>query len=145
MPELAFHTGIADKLGYACRLLRKACRQGARVVVRADATELARLDPMLWTFEPLEFVPHLRLRPGQTLDAALQRTPIWLVDPGVEAPRAPVLVNLGPQAVEVLEFHERVIELVGIEEAERQAGRLRWREHQRRGYIISHVTPVGAT
>ena len=32
-----FHTGLADKLAYACRLLRKAHRSRARVVVTGDA------------------------------------------------------------------------------------------------------------
>jgi len=44
LTEVAFHTGIADPLDYACRLLRKAYRQGARVAVHAPAPLLDRLD-----------------------------------------------------------------------------------------------------
>ncbi len=95
MAELAFHTGLTDKLGYTCRLLRKAYRQGAKVQVRGDGELLSRLDPLLWTFEQLEFVPHLRLRAGQKIDRELARTPIWLVDDAAQAPEASVLVNLG--------------------------------------------------
>ena len=61
MTDVAFHTGIANPLDYACRLLRKAYRSGARVAVHADPALLDRLDQALWTFEPLEFVPHIML------------------------------------------------------------------------------------
>ena len=58
--KVEFHTGVADELAFACRLLRKAYHQGARVLVRAPSARLARLDRELWTFAEREFVPHLR-------------------------------------------------------------------------------------
>ena len=61
MTEVSFHTGLPDKQAYACRLLRKAWRQGLRVMVTGDAATLTRLDQALWLFEQEEFVPHLRL------------------------------------------------------------------------------------
>jgi DNA polymerase III subunit chi len=139
--EVAFHTGIADKLGYTCRMLRKAYRQGVRVVVRGDAAELGRLDAQLWTFEQLEFVPHARLRPGEPMNDTLARTPIWLVDEGAVAPHFAVLVNLGPRPVDRIDGYERVIEIVGEEAADRQAGRQRWRLYERQGQAVTHVAP----
>lgn len=144
MTEVAFHSGIADKLGYACRMLRKAYRQGVRVVVRGDAADLARLDPLLWTFEQLEFVPHARLRPGEVASDTLARTPIWLVEDGAEAPPAAVLVNLGPGPVDRIDGYGRVIEIVGEDAADIQAGRQRWRRYERQGQAIAHVTPGAA-
>lgn len=136
--EVAFHTGIADPLGYACRLLRKAARQGVRVVVTGSGEALARLDPLLWTFEPLEFVPHVRLRAGQGVSPDLARTPIWLADAGARPPAAPVLVNLGPGLHEGWQGFERVIELVGADPGQRQEGRLRWRAVEAAGQAITH-------
>jgi DNA polymerase III subunit chi len=164
MAEIAFHSGLADKLGYACRLLRKAYRQGLRVQVRGQPDELARLDPLLWTFEQLEFIPHVRLRAGQTAEATLQRTPIWLVDPGAEAPPAGVLVNLGPQPADdaagferivelvVIEADqlddaagfERIVELVGLDDDERQSGRRRWRYYETLGLKPKHIAAPAA-
>ena len=54
MTDIAFHTGIANPLDYACRLLRKAYRSGARVAVHGEPALLDRLDQALWTFEPVE-------------------------------------------------------------------------------------------
>ena len=45
---LGYPYGIPDKIGYACRLLRKAYRSGASVVVTADDATLKTLDKQLW-------------------------------------------------------------------------------------------------
>ena len=76
MTDIAFHTGIADPLDYACRLLRKAYRSGARAAVYGEPGLLDRLDQALWTFEPLEFVPHLLLPRDGADPARLAATPV---------------------------------------------------------------------
>ncbi|HEU5297434.1 MAG TPA: DNA polymerase III subunit chi [Burkholderiaceae bacterium] len=134
--RLEFHTDIADPLGYSCRLLRKAYRRAARVVVCGEPDRLSRLDTLLWTFEQLEFVPHARLRAGERPDAALlKHTPIWLTDVGAAWPQADVVINLGDQPVDEPQRFERIIEIVGDAAADRQAGRARWR----------HYTTLGLT
>ena len=55
--QVDFHTGLADKLGHACRLVRKAYRAGHQVVVTGAPDQLARLDGQLWIFEVGEFIP----------------------------------------------------------------------------------------
>ncbi len=143
MTELAFHTGLPDKLDYACRLLRKAWRQGARVLVTGSTAELARLDQALWVFEQEEFVPHLRLRAGESVPAALMHTPIWLVDDadgsaGALA-EASVLVNLGPGYPSAPNQFARVIELVSTDEPELQSARERWRSYVAQGLLPSNL------
>jgi DNA polymerase-3 subunit chi len=136
--EVAFHTGVADKLAHGCRLLRKAYRQGAKVVVTGDAALLARLDQLLWTAEPLDFIPHARVRGGETPPSRLAPTPIWLVDPGAMPPHRDVLVNLGPDMADGHETFLRVIEVVGADDADRAAGRRRWRAWEAAGQTIKH-------
>jgi DNA polymerase III subunit chi len=133
MTQLEFHTGIADVMDYGCRLLRKAYRRGTRVVVCGDPERLSRLDVLLWTFEQLEFIPHLRLRSGDRPNAAMQRTPIWLVDPQVDWPSADVAINLGEAPLGQPQRVARVLELVGEQPEARQAGRLRWRHYASQG------------
>jgi DNA polymerase-3 subunit chi len=137
MAQLEFHTGIADIMDYSCRLLRKAYRRGTRVVVCGEPERLSRLDVQLWTFEQLEFIPHLRVRMGEQPSAAMQRTPIWLVDPRVGWPPAEVAINLGDEPLEEPQRVARVLELVGDEPDARQAGRARWRH-----YVGQGLTPV---
>jgi DNA polymerase III subunit chi len=134
MTDITFHVNVPDLLGYACRLLRKAVRREARVVVAAPARLLAQLDRQLWVFEPLEFVPHVLAKPGQSLAPRLQDTPVWLTDAPLEAPHHDVLLHLGDAPVEGFERFARVIELVPAEGPGLQAGRVRWRHYAERGF-----------
>jgi DNA polymerase-3 subunit chi len=138
MPQVEFHTGVEAPLHFACRLLRKAYRQGVTVVVTAPAPSLQALDRELWAFEAQEFVPHLRLKPGQPIDAALRRTPIWLCENTPPSPCPQVLVNLGAEPPEGGEPFERIIEIVAAQDDERQRARTRWRAYEARGWPIKH-------
>jgi DNA polymerase-3 subunit chi len=142
--EVAFHTGVADKLAYACRLLRKAYRSGARVMVAGDAASLQRLDQALWVFEPQEFVPHLRLRAREApRDVQARTTPIFLAEPGAQAPAVPVLVNLGPERWAGDERFDRIIEIVSANPEDAGSGRRRWKAYEAQGWPITHH-PQGA-
>ncbi|HJV94531.1 MAG TPA: DNA polymerase III subunit chi, partial [Albitalea sp.] len=86
MTEVQFHFNVPDRLLYACRLLRKALRSGAGgVAVSGPMGTLSRLDPLLWTFDPQEFIPHVHVRKPQDLPERLRRTPIWLVERAEQA------------------------------------------------------------
>ncbi len=136
LTEVEFHSGVADPVDFACRLLRKACRQGARVQVSAPAGTLASLDRALWTFEEREFVPHVRV-PGATADVAA-RTPIWLSAQagGEGAPR--VVVNLDAEVPGDFDTLDRLIEIVGAEAEQAERGRNRWRAYKAAGLGITH-------
>ena len=144
MPEVLFHTGVVDPTGYACRLLRKAWRQGRQVVVIGESARLQRLDALLWSFEQEAFVPHLRLKRGQPAAAVLQRTPIWLADAPLDAPSRDVLVNLGPDPTDSAQAFGRVIELVGESPDDVVSGRARWRQHKAAGLTPELAALVGA-
>ena len=137
MTAVAFHTGLADKQAYTCRLLRKAWRQGLRVMVTGDAALLGRLDQALWLFEQEEFVPHLRLVVGAAPPKHAARTPVWLAEQALPSAGASVLVNLGSGFESGFGGFSRVIELVSTEADDVSAGRLRWRQ-----YVAQGLTPV---
>lgn len=145
MTDIAFHTGIANPLDYACRLLRKAYRSGARVAVHGDPALLDRLDQALWTFEQLEFVPHIVL-PRDGGDAnRVALSPIVLVKGAGRAPaECRIGVSLAGHPVDDVGAYERLIAIVGLDPEHREAGRLRWREYERAGHAVSHVAkPAG--
>jgi DNA polymerase III subunit chi len=136
--EVAFHTGVEDKLSHACRLLRKAYRQGARVVVSGPSPLLQQLDQALWTFEPQEFVPHVRLGPNKAPSEAQGRTPIWLVDAGARPPHQEVLVNLGAERRPDDASFKRIIEVVSRDADDVAAARRRWKQYEAQGWPITH-------
>lgn len=146
-PAVDFHTGIAEPLDFACRLLRKAVRRGVRVLVTTPRA--AELDRLLWTFEVGDFVPHARCPEAPV--SLLARTPLWLAGSldaalavaklGPAMPR--VLVNLGAEPPPDASSFDRLIEIVGHEPDEAAAGRERWRGYKARGLDITHHAPAG--
>ena len=143
MPNIAFHFRVAEPLHYACRLLRKATRQGSRVTVTAPSERLAALDRALWTFEATEFIPHVRLVAGGELPTRLRATPVCLADEPADSLHHDVLVNLGETPPRGFESFARLVEIVSLDEADRAAARSRWKHYQSRGYPIE-TFEVGA-
>lgn len=133
MTEVAFHFNAPDKLGYACRLLRKAVGSGARVMVTGQSQALRELDTALWTFAPLEFLPHCY---GEATPVALAASPVVLAESVRSAPHQQVLVNLGTAVPDGFERFERLIEVVTQDEQDRQEARRRWKHYADRGYSI---------
>lgn len=136
MTRISFHFNVPHRLGYACRLLRKATRQGARITATGPAPLLAELDRLLWTFDPIEFVPHLRRDGPAPLPERLQGTPVCLVADTAHALHHEVLVNLGSELPAGFESFERLVEIVSTDEDDRAAARLRWKHYSARGYPI---------
>ncbi|HJV60147.1 MAG TPA: DNA polymerase III subunit chi [Albitalea sp.] len=144
MTEVQFHFNVPDRLPYACRLLRKALRSGATgVAVDAPAATLSRLDKLLWTFDPQEFIPHVVLRADEAIAPRLARTPVWLVERAEQGARHPVLVHLGDEPAQGFESFQRLIEIVSVDAAEREAARRRWKHYAGRGYALQRFD-VGA-
>lgn len=134
MTEIAFHFNAPDRLAYTCRLLRKAVASGARLVVTGPTEALDRLDTELWTFSATDFVPHCR---AQAEPALLAASPVVLADDPAAAPHQQVLLNLGAEVPAGFERFERVIEVVGLDDADRQLARTRWRHYADRGYAMT--------
>lgn len=133
MTKIAFHFNVPDKVAYACRLLRKASKQGLRITVAGEAHDLSRLDEALWTFDAQEFLPHCGV---DASDKVKSRTPIILASELQENSHVDVLVNLGQEVLKGFERYLRLVELVSTHEADRAQARQRWRYYNSRGYPI---------
>lgn len=137
MGKVEFHHSVPDKLAYACRLLRKAYRAGAQVVVTGDATSLKALDRQLWTFDEQEFLPHVMSNRLDELPPRLQGTPIWLsTDPAQVPGERGVLVNIGQDIPAGMDRFPRVFDVVSSELVDRQAGRQRWKQYAAMGWQV---------
>jgi DNA polymerase-3 subunit chi len=136
MTEVSFHFNVPERTDYTCRLLRKAARTGASVVLTGPAATLAHFDRALWTFDALEFLPHVMLKRNQPLAERLRATKLWLVEDPRQSDHHDVLVNLGADAPAGFERFSRVIEVVTSDEADRAAARARWKHYASRGYAI---------
>lgn len=135
MTEVAFHFNVPDKLGYACRLVRKAAATGSKVVVTGEPDLLRTLDTQLWTFSPLEFIAHCHA--GSADSQVVAQSPVVLADSPRATPHQQVLVNLGAGVPEGFERFERLIEVVTQDDGDRQQARTRWKHYADRGYAIT--------
>ena len=134
MTEIAFHFNAPDRLAYACRLLRKAVGSGAKLVVTGQPDTLDQLDAALWTFSPADFVPHCFLDSEPYVVTA---SSVVLAASTESVPHRHVLVNLGSVVPMGFEHFDRLIEVVGLDDEDRQVARDRWKHYAERGYAIT--------
>jgi len=135
--SIDFYFNASDRLDVACRLAGKALQQKKRVLIYAPQPEVAqRIDRLLWTAQAVSFIPHCAAH-----DALAAETPV-LITSDDDAPRSSpafaceVLVNLSTGCPPFFERHERLLEIVSLEDEERQAGRARFKFYRDRGYEI---------
>ena len=131
MTRIDFYRYAPDKELYACRLAAKAGRSNKVVVYSPDAQALDRFDKALWTFQATGFVPHVRLE-----SPLAGETPIVLATSGDALPHHDVLLNLGHDWPPFFATFDRLLEIVGADEPDKQAARARYAFYQKRGYDI---------
>lgn len=133
MTRVDFHTNVDDAVLYACRLARKAYQSGQPLVVLADPGRLRAFDERLWTFSPLDFLPHCMA------DSALAaHTPIVLASDLERIAHDQILLNLAPAVPAQFARFERLLEIVGTSPDELAAGRERYRFYRDRGYALNN-------
>ena len=137
MGKVEFHHGVGDKLAYACRLLRKAYKAGAQVVVTGDEASLRTLDKQLWVFDDQEFLPHVLATASQPVAARQHATPIWLsADPATAPGERSILVNIGQDMPAGMDKFERMFDIVSSAPDDRQLGRQRWKTYAAMGWQV---------
>ena len=61
MQKIDFHFNVPNRLRYACLVARTVYRRGLTLAVwSADERRLRELDSLLWRFDDLAFLPHVR-------------------------------------------------------------------------------------
>ena len=146
MARIDFHSNVSDKLEYACRLTRKiwsATPTGESVrhiVIVGEKADLKKLDELLWTFSAVDFLPHCFIEDEAAIDTPILLTDNFLSPALSGLPHADVLIHLGmrmPSDVPgLLARFPRVVEVVTMNEAERLAGRERYKAYRDLGHEL---------
>ena len=146
MARIDFHSNVGDKLEYVCRLTRKiwsATPEGQpvrNIVIVGDREDLKKLDELLWTFSSTDFLPHCFIT-----DEAAPETPVVLSENFAKSslntiPHADVMIHLGMKMPEdvpgLVERFPRIVEVVTVNEAERLAGRERYKAYRALGHEL---------
>lgn len=132
MTSIDFYHGANDKLQTACRLIGEFCAQKRRVLVYAPTEALAaQIDRLLWCQPATGFTPHC------PLDAPLAaETPVVVGATLDDDAHHDVLVNLDGELPQGFSRFERLIEIVGKDEADRAPARERYKFYRDRGYPL---------
>ena len=135
MTQVFFYHNTADRIAALAVLIGKAYAQRKPLLVFApDAQDAQALDRRLWTHPPGGFVPHVH---G---DSPLAReTPVVITDDIDAQGHNERLFNLSLEVPNGFSRFASVIEVVGNDERERQAGRERVRFYKDRGYAIKFI------
>lgn len=133
MTEILFYTFADNPLDVARRVAAKAHAQGRHVLIHApDPATADAIDRLLWTTPALGFVPHCR-----DSDALAAETPVLIGTHADALPQADVMINLDPAQPPAFARFERLVEIIGQDDASRERGRERYRFYQSRGYALT--------
>ncbi len=134
MTEIDFYSGGGNRLDIACRLVAKVVRKGFRIMIYTpDLAMIEQIDNLLWTFSPIDFIPHCRVD-----DKLADVTPVILGHRATRLPHDEVLLNLDIENPAFFSRFRRLIEIAGTKPEEAEAARKRYRFYQDRGYEIRH-------
>ena len=132
MTTIDFYTHVDDRLAIAARIVAKAAAaHGSARVLTPDAAMTDALDKLLWMLPATGFLPHCRM------DSPLAaETPVWIDHRPEHSGPANVLVNLCAEPPSFFSRFERLVEVVGTDDAAVQAGRVRFKFYRERGYEL---------
>jgi DNA polymerase III subunit chi len=133
MTRIDFYSNAESKLQVACQIVAKAAREQQVVVYASDLDSARSFDKLLWTYQAIGFVPHCLAG-----DALAADTPVIIAFDDSDIAHYRVLVNLRPESPPSFSRFERLIEIVGTDEDDRQQARGRFRFYRDRGYEIHH-------
>lgn len=135
-PRVDFYHNVPDRLLVAVKLAHKSFASRQPLVVVAPDERIAQaFDRQLWSLPALSFTPHCRA------DSPLAgETPVLIARRLDELPPGlgtPLLLNLGAAVPEGYERFERILEIIGQDEAERLPGRERVGHYKQAGCAVS--------
>lgn len=134
MTKVDFYTGSIDKLRTACQLSHKAMQHGLRTVISLpDAASCDALDRLLWQYPDTAFIPHARF---DAPDA--ERAAVILSYDNDTFLRHDLLISLHNECLPFFSRFERLIEIIGTDEADSRRGRERYKFYRDRGYEMRH-------
>lgn len=146
MARIDFHSNVSDKLEYVCRLTRKiwsATPEGQpvrNIVIVGDRADLKKLDELLWTFSGTDFLPHCFITDEAAPDTPVVLSENFAISSLNAIPHADVMIHLGMQMPEdvpgLVERFPRIVEVVTVNEAERLAGRERYKAYRALGHDL---------
>lgn len=135
MTQVFFYHNAIDRLSAAAALIGKAAQQKKALLVYAPDQHIAdAIDRQLWVQPPTGFVPHARSQSPLAAD-----TLVIIADTLETTPQSQRLFNLSREVPPGFSRFTSLIEVVGQDDEDRQAGRERVKFYKDRGYEIKFI------
>ena len=134
MTQIDFYFHVENKMQTACALSAKAYARGLRVLTLCASPEASQhYSRMLWSVPAISFIPHC-----SASDSLAAVTPVIVDHEGSTPPHDEVLINLCPQMPAFFSRFQRLVEIVSIDEQDRENARARYKFYRDRGYDIKN-------
>ena len=118
---------------FICQLTEKAFKKGHKIHIHtADNLQTERMDGLMWTFNDLSFLPHVKMN-----DEKAEETPIHISHDQDKTLINDVLINLKSEVPVIYEQFARVVEIVSGDAQQQQSARQRYRYYQQRGCTVN--------
>lgn len=132
MTRVEFFFNVPDKLAKAAELCEKAVAKNRQLTIFTQDEAMSELmQQRLWQHSALSFLPNSRPDESASEFAAI------IVDStGEKLLQDDVLINLQQQHPPFFSRFRYLVELVGLEEADKKEARARFRFYKDRGYDI---------
>lgn len=136
MQKIDFHFNVPNRLRYACLVARTVYKRGLTLAFwTSDAERLRYFDQLLWSFDDLAFLPHVRAN-----SAHANETPI-LLSTDLSELKGDVLVLLDDHLPESwktdFERFGRIIDVVSTDPTELRLSRDRYRAYKAEGVELA--------
>ena len=135
MTRVEFFFNVPDKIAKVSEICAKAVAKGHQItIISRDDEEGSHLQQRLWQHEATSFLPS-----ATPADALRQGTPIVLGVDGEALLQDDILINLQTAHPPFFGRFRLLVELVGTDDEDKVAARVRFRFYRDRGYELKSM------
>lgn len=139
MTRVEFFLNVQDKLAKTAELCEKAVAKGRQLTIFSQDDVMShQLQQRLWQQSATSFLPS-----SQSDALESQFSPIVLDTNGENLIQDDILINLQANHPPFFSRFRYLVELVGVDEADKVAARVRYKFYQDRGYEIKLPDKTG--
>jgi DNA polymerase III subunit chi len=111
---------------FACTMAKKAWSVGNRVHIHTGSEDMAKnIDDLLWTYSDISFIPHEIYNETQS-----EETPITVGFGDRFPEQSQVMINLDYEIPEFASSFDRIVEIVGGNETNKEHARQRYKQYK---------------
>ncbi len=140
MTRVEFYFNVADKLAKVAELCEKSVAKGHQLTIFTEEELLANaLQQRLWQQSATSYLPS-----SQSTHPMSRFSPIVFNARGEDLHQDDILINLQAQHPPFFSRFKYLVELVGLDEADKLAARERYRFYRDRGYEVKSTDDSAA-